>query len=142
MTKASTTTSRQKANLIDRQRRLWSHAEAIQLAQSRGQPLPPEVSEWLHRALKQIACGMDANEAFDVVSGRKGLRRDGFLAEMNQKIANGLIAASKESFPERTVAEAQELLSMGAPKTKQSTIRKNWNRATTARKPTFTLGKK
>lgn len=142
MTKASTSMSRQKANLIDRQRRLWSHAEAIELAQSMGQPLPPEVSVWLHRALKNIACGMDANEAFDVVSGRKGLRRDGFHAEMNQKIANGFIAASKESHPERSVAETQELFSKATPNTKQSTIRKNWNRATTERKPTFTLGRK
>jgi len=51
-----------KEPLIDRQRSLWGHSEAIELAQIRGEPLPKEVSEWLHRALKNIACGEDANE--------------------------------------------------------------------------------
>ena len=85
-----------KEPLIDRQRRLWAKAEAIELAQKRRKPLRKDVSEWLHRALKNIACGMDANEAFNVVPEKRGVRKNGFLCEIQQKFANGYIAASTE----------------------------------------------
>jgi hypothetical protein len=74
-----------KEPLIDRQRRLWAHAEAIELAQQRGESLPADVSEWLHRALKNIAAGKDANEVFNVVPEKPGVRKDGFLRELQKK---------------------------------------------------------
>lgn len=86
-----------KEPLIDRQRRLWSHSEAIELAQERKEPLPTAVSEWLHTALKNIACGNDANEVFNVVPDKPGVRKDSFLREKQQKIANGYIAAGTTS---------------------------------------------
>jgi hypothetical protein len=82
-----------KEPLIERQRRLWSHSEAIELAQQREEPLPAEVSEWLHTALKNIACGNDANEVFNVVPEKRGVRKDSFLREKQRKITNGYIAA-------------------------------------------------
>lgn len=134
-----------KQPLIERQRRLYAHAEAIEIAQSRGQPLPKNVSEWLHRALKNIACGKDANEVFNVVPER-GVRRDVFLREKQKKMANGYIAAGTEpttdgSKPKKTLQAIQEI-SEAMPDTKKSTVRKNWNKVSTDRKPTFTFGKK
>lgn len=135
-----------KKPLIDRQRSLWAHAEAIEIAQKRREPLPEEVSEWLHRALKNIACGEDANDVFDVVPEKRGVRKDGYLREQQKKFANSYIAASTEtttdeSKPKKT-SEAIKEISQALPQTKQTTVRKNWNRVSTDRKPTFTLGKK
>lgn len=132
--------------LIDRQRNLWWHSEAIALAQKNRTPLPEDVSEWLHRALKNIACGEDANAVFNVIPEKRGVRKDGFLRELRQQVANGYIAASTEasadgSKPKKTVQAIKEI-SQALPKTKQTTVRKNWNRVSTDRKPTFTIGKK
>ena len=134
-----------KQPLIERLRSLYAHAETIELAQSRGQPLPESVSEWLHRALKNIACGEDANEVFNVVPER-GVHRDVFLRELQRKMANGYIAAGTEpttdgSKPKKT-SQAIKEISEAMPDTKKSTVRKNWNKASTDRKPTFTFGKK
>jgi hypothetical protein len=135
-----------KEPLIDRQRSLWGHSEAIELAQIRGEPLPKEVSEWLHRALKNIACGEDANEVFNVIPEKRGVRKDGFLHEMQQKFTNGYIAASTEKTTDGTkskkTSQAIKEISKAMPSTKQSTVRKNWNQLSTDRKPTFTIGKK
>ena len=133
------------SRLVERQRRLWAHAEAIEIAQKQGRPLPVEVSEWLQRALRNIACGEDANIVFDVVPEKQGVRRDGFLSETRQKIANSYIAAATENSPDiekKTTSAALEEYSLAVTSTAKSTIRKNWNKATTDRKPTFTLGKK
>jgi len=137
---------RTKEPLVDRQRKLWGHAEAIEIAQQCAQPLPTEVSEWLHRALKNIACGEDANEVFNVVPEKRGVRKDGFLHEMKSKFANGYIAAATEKTtesvePKKTKVAIKEI-SEALPKTKQSTVRKNWNKLSTDRKPEFSLGKK
>jgi hypothetical protein len=132
------------ARLVERQRRLWGHAEAIELAQKHGTALPVDVSEWLHRALKNIACGRDANEVFDVVPKKQGVRKDGLLSEIRQKITNGYIAAAtdKTSTQKKKTAVALSEISSAMPAVKKTTARKNWNKALTARKPTFTFGKK
>jgi hypothetical protein len=135
-----------KEALIDRQRRLWAHAEAIEIAQQREQALPAAVSEWLHRALKNIACGIDANEAFNVVPEQPGVRKDGFLREMQRKISNGYVAAGTDPSQDvstlKKTSTAIEEISQALPSTKKSTVRKNWNKLSTDRKPTFTIGKK
>jgi hypothetical protein len=135
-----------KEPLIDRQRRLWNHAETIEIAQFRGEPLPIDISEWLHRALKKIACGEDANEIFNVSPEKRGVRKDSFLREKNQKLANGYIAAATEATTDGTkpqkTSQAIKEISKAMPETKQSTVRKNWNQLSTDRKPTFTIGKK
>lgn len=132
--------------LIDRQRRLWAHAEAIEIAHNLNKPLPVEISEWLHRALKNIACGEDANAVFNVIPEKRGVRKDSFLLELQKKFANGFIAAGTEVTTEGTkfkkTAQAIEEISRALPKTKKTTVRGNWNRASTDRKPTFTIGKK
>jgi hypothetical protein len=135
-----------KEPLIERQRRLWAHAEAIQFAQEAGRPLPVDVSEWLHRALRNIACGEDANAVFDVVPGKKGLRKNRFLLEIQTTVANGYIAAAVEPTTDgsrhKTTSKAITEISEAIPGKQRSTVRKNWNSVSTARKPTFTLGKK
>jgi|LauGreDrversion4_2_1035121.scaffolds.fasta_scaffold172187_2 hypothetical protein len=135
-----------KEPLIERLRRLWAHAEAIEIAQKRGKPLPNDVSEWLHRALKNIACGMDANEAFNVRPEKPGVRKDIFLRELQKKIANGYIASSgkelKQGSKPKKVAVAIKEISQALPDIKESTVRKNWNQISTVRKQTFTIGKK
>ena len=132
------------ARLVERQRRLWGHAEAIEHAQKHGTALPVDVSEWLHRALKNIACGRDANEVFDVVPEKQGVRKDGLLSEIRKKITNGYIAAAtdKTSTQTKKTAVALSEISSAMPAVKKTTARKNWNKALTARKPTFTFGKK
>ena len=135
-----------KEPLIDRQRSLWNKAETIEVAQFRGEPLPIDISEWLHRALKKIACGEDANEIFNVSPEKRGVRKDSFLREMQQKFTNGYIAAGTEATTDGTkskkTSQAIKEISKAMPSTKQSTVRKNWNQLTTDRKPTFTIGKK
>ena len=145
VTKKNETGVSATARLIARQARLWSHAEAIELAQTRGEALPADVSEWLHRALKNIACGKDANLIFNVVPEKKGVRKDGFLLEMQRKMANGYIAAATEKTSagkEKTTTRALDEVSAATPKIKRETVRKNWNKAITDRSPTFTLGYK
>jgi hypothetical protein len=135
-----------KEPLIDRQRRLWAHAEAIEIAQARGLPIPAGVSEWLHRALKNIACGEDANAVFNVIPEKRGVRKDGFKREMQAKFANGYVAAATESGQDgaasKKTAQAITEISDAMPQLKRPTVRKNWNKLSTDRKPTFTLGKK
>lgn len=132
--------------LRDRQRRLWAHAEAIELAQSRGLPLPADVSEWLHRALKNIAFGRDANEVFNVVPEKRGVRKDGFAKEVQAKMQNAYIAAATEATSEEpklmSTAKAVKTISDAMPDSKRSTVRKNYNKATASRKSTFTIGEK
>ena len=145
MSKKTTTRVSPAGRLVERQAKLWSHAEAIELAQTRGEALPADVSEWLHRALKAIACGQDANTVFDVVPEKQGVRRDGFLQEMQRKIMNGYIAAATEKTPaekKKTTTKALDEISAAMPKGKRATARKNWNKALTDRSPTFTFGKK
>ena len=135
-----------KEPLIERQRRLWSHSEAIEIAQERKEPLPSEVSDWLHTALKNIACGADANEVFNVVPEKPGVRKDSFLREKQRKIANSYItsgtADASDCTPPKKTATAIEEISQVLSDKKKSTVRKNWNQQSTDRKPTFSIGKK
>jgi hypothetical protein len=136
-----------KEPLVNRQRRLWAHAEAIEIAQRDGKPLPAAVSEWLHRALRNIARGQDANEVFNVVPEKRGVRKNSFRSKALQTLTNGYIAAATappidRSKPKKTTRQAIKEISDALPDMKQGTVRKNWNRASTDRKPTFTLGKK
>lgn len=132
-----------KPKLVDRQRKLWAHAEAIELAQQRQLPLPTEVSEWLHRALKNIACGENANSVFNVVPEKRGVRKDGFLKEMQRKCISAYIAAATEPGPEKMTTEAAiKKISAASSNVKKATVRKNYNKVSTDRKPEFTIGKK
>ena len=135
-----------KTPLIDRQRRLWAHAETIEKAQKNNKPIPAEVSQWLVRALQNIACGMDGDVAFNVVPQKQGVRKDGFLRDMQKKMANGYIAAAKEKTKDaaksKKTTEAITEISKAIPDTQRSTVRKNWNKLSTDRKPTFSFGKK
>ena len=132
-----------KPKLVDRQRKLWAHAEAIELAQKRQLPLPTEVSEWLHRALKNIAYGEDANSVFNVVPEKRGVRKDSFLREMQRKCINAYIAAATEAGPEKMTTEAaMKKISAASSNVKKATVRKNYNKVSTDRKPEFTIGKK
>lgn len=135
-----------KNPLIERQRNLWNIAESIELAMTRNDPLPQQTSEWLYKALQNIACGMDANEVFNVIPEKVGVRKDGLLREIQKKYANSYIAAATAatddgSKPKKT-SQAIEEISQAMPDTKKTTVRKNWNRITTDRKPEFTIGKK
>jgi|GEM_PF-1839645 len=133
-----------KEPLFDRQQRLWAHAEAIERAQMEEKPLPPELSKWLHRALKNIACGTDAEEVFNVKPSKKGVRKDGFKLYMRRKVAGGFVAAASGAGPEKmTNTEAFNLLANSwkinlGPKA--STVRKEWNKKDANRNPVFTLG--
>jgi hypothetical protein len=132
-----------KAPLIERQRRLWAHSEAIEIAQQEQKPLPTNESEWLHRALKNIACGMDANEVFNVLPEKQGVRKDGFKKELERKMRNSFIAAASEKGDgEKTISKAIDEISKAMPAAKKSTVRKEFNKVSTNRKPTYSMGKK
>lgn len=142
MTKKNPLRQRPSEPLAERQRRLWNIAENIQLAQEQSKPLPDEISEWVYRAFKRIACGADANEALNVQS-RQGQRKDGLKSELCQKIENGYIAAATEAGDgKKKTTTAIDEVSAVSPTADRSTIRKNWNKSTANRKPIFTLGKK
>ena len=132
-----------KAPLIERQRRLWAHSEAIEIAQQKQKPLPANESEWLHIALKNIACGMDANEVFNVLPEKQGVRKDGFKKELERKMRNSFIAtASEKGDGEKTISKAIDEISKAMPAAKKSTVRKEFNKVSTNRKPTYSMGKK
>ena len=144
MSKKATTRVSPAERLVERQAKLWSHAEAIELAQKRGEALPADVAEWLIRAFQNIACGKDANVVFDVISERQGVRKDGFLREIQRKMINGYVAAATEKTSaekKKTTTKALDEISAAMPKIKRATVRKNWNKALTDRSPTFTFGK-
>jgi len=143
MSKTATLIIGQQTPLIDRQRKLYNLAEAIEIAQKRKEPLPEDISEWLHRGLKNIACGKDANEVFNVKPEKQGVRKNGFLKEMQHKVRAGHIAAAtEEGEGKKTTAKAIDEISEAMPATKKSTIKKNYNMKSTDRKPTFRIGKK
>ena len=132
-----------KEPLIDRQRRLWAHSEAIEIAQKKQKPLPTNESEWLHRALKNIACGMDANEVFNVIPEKQGVRKDGFKKEFERKMRNSFIAAASENGDgKKTISKAIDEISKAMPAANKSTVRKEFNKVSTNRKPTYSLGEK
>ena len=128
--------------LIDRQRVVLAHSEAIELAMKKDAPLPTGVSEWLYRALKRIACGEDANAVFDVI-GVKTERRDALKAELFHKHAVGFIASkTQQDTDSAKVEEAIEMFSAAVSFKKASTIRNKYNSSSTDRSPTYTLTKK
>jgi len=132
-----------KEPLVDRQRRLWAHSEVIERALKENIPLPNEVSEWLHRALKNIACGEDANAVFNVVPEKRGVKKNSFLLEMQRKFHNSFIAAATAPGLEKmTNEEAIEKISTASPVAGKSTIRKNYNMSTTERNSIFSIGEK
>ncbi len=132
-----------KEPLVDRQRRLWAHSEVIELALRENKPLPSDVSEWLHRALKNIARGEDANAVFNVVPEKKGVKKNSFLVEMQRKLQNSFIAeATAPGLEKMTNEEAIEKISTASPVAGKSTIRKNYNKATTDRNSIFSIGEK
>lgn len=130
-----------KEPLIERQRKLWQVAEAIELAAHRNQPLNYELSKCLWVALHKICRGEDANEALNV-DARQGERKDGFRQEMHKKIVTGAIATSTQSEVPKKTNVAIEEVSQALPLVKKSTARKTWNSKSTDRKPHFSFGKK
>ena len=135
-----------KEPLRDRQRRLWALAEAIEVTTARNAPLPSDLSTWLSRALRGVACGADANEVFNVLPEKRGVRKDLFLREVQGKVQTSYIAAATESTPDTpklmTTTQAVKAISSAMPDSKESTVRKNYNKVTAVRKPSFTIGKK
>jgi len=141
--KTTTLTAITQTPLIDRQRQLYSLAEEIEISQKRKEPLREDVSEWLYRNLKNIARGKDANEVFNVKPEKQGVPKGSFLKEIQRKMQNSYIAAATESGEgKKTTAKAIDEISKAMPVTKKSTVRKNYNKKSTDRKPTFHLGKK
>lgn len=135
-----------KKPLIDRQRTLWAQSDAIERAQIEGRPLSKNLSDWLVVAFRNIAHGMDANEAFCVKPEKKGVRKNGLWLEHLNKYSNGYISAATEATSDgskrKKTVEAIDEISKALPSKTKSTIKKNWNKASTDRKPTFTFGKK
>lgn len=131
-----------KEPLIERQRRLWSISDQIQLAQHRNEPLPKWLEEWLVLAIRKIALGQDANEVLDVKPEKRGVRKDSLKKELDKKMVMGAIATATQSEkPKKTKAAIDEITS-ALPLMRKSTARKDWNKALTDRKPHFSIGKK
>ena len=131
-----------KEPLIVRQRKLWAASDAIDLANYRKQPLPEDLAKWLFLALRNVAFGEDANAVLDVIPEKVGVRKDGLKREINKKLVLGAIASSTQSKSPKKTKTAIEEVSQALPMIKKSTARKSWNKATTDRKPYFSLGKK
>jgi len=127
--------------LIERQRKLWQVAEALELATYRNQPLDYEISKWLWVALHRVCRGEDANSALNVAA-RQGARKDRFRQEMDKKMVMGAIATSTQSESPKKTNLAIEEVSKALPLVKKTTARKTWNSKSTDRKPHFSFGKK
>jgi hypothetical protein len=130
-----------KVPLIERQRKLWQVAEAIELAEHRNQPLGYELSKFLWMALHRICRGEDANEVLDVAAGH-GVRKDGFRKEMNKKLVMGAISAATQSEAPKKTNVAIDEVCKALPLVKKTTARRIWNSKLTDRKPDFSFGKK
>jgi hypothetical protein len=130
-----------KVPLIERQRHLWSISDQIQLAQHRNSPLPKWLEEWLVLAIRKVALGQDANEVLDVKPEKRGVRKDSLKKELDKKMVMGAIATATQSeTPKKTKAAIDEVTS-ALPLMEKSTARKDWNKASTDRKPHFSIGK-
>jgi hypothetical protein len=127
--------------LIERQRKLWQVAEAIEVAAHRNQPLDYEISKWLWVALHRVCRGEDANQALNVAA-RQGARKDRFRQEMDKKMVTAAIATSTQSEPPKKTNVAIEEVSKALPLMKKTTARKTWNSKSTDRKQHFSFGKK
>ena len=133
-----------KEPLIERQRKLFTVSDQIQMAQQQNQPLPKWLEEWLVLALRKIALGQDADEVLNVKPEKQGVRKDSLKRELDKKMVMGAIASMTDSENEKktktkvAIDEATKAL----PVLKRSTARKTWGSSLTDRKPTFTLSKK
>jgi hypothetical protein len=133
-----------KEPLIERQRRLWSVSDQIQMAQLKNQPLPKWLEEWLVLALRKIALGQDADEVLDVKPEKQGVRKTSFKLEMEKKMVMGAIASetNPENKNKKKTRVAIDEVTKAMPLMKRSTARKTWGSDLTDRKPHFSFGKK
>lgn len=130
------------APLIKRQRLLYAYAEEIETANANKLPLRPELATWLTRALRSIACGKDADECLGVKPHKQGVRKDGFLKEVQRNIAIGHVAANTEAGNPQSLKNNAAFEQAAAMGPAQSTIRKNWNKSDAKRNVVFTLADK
>ena len=139
--KAQLPDPKSKESLIERQRKLWQVAEAIELAAHRNQPLGYELSKYLWLALHRICRGEDANDVLDVAA-EHGVQKGGFRKEMHRKMVMGAIATATQSETPKKTNVAIDEVSKALPLMKKTTARKTWNSTLTDRKPHFSFGKK
>jgi hypothetical protein len=133
-----------KEPLIERQRKLWTVSDQIQMAQQQNQPLPKWLEKWLVLALRKIALGQDANEVLNVKPEKQGVRKDSLKRELDKKMVMGAIASrtNHENENKKKTKVAIDEVTKALPVMKRSTARKTWSSSLTDRKPTFTLSKK
>lgn len=133
-----------KEPLIERQRKLWTVSDQIQMAQQQNQPLPKLLEKWLVLALRKIALGKDANEVLNVKPEKQGVRKDSLKRELDKKMVMGAIASrtNHENENKKKTKVAIDEVTKALPVMKRSTARKTWSSSLTDRKPTFTLSKK
>lgn len=133
-----------KEPLIERQRKLWTVSDQIQMAQKQNQPLPKWLEKWLVLALRKIALGQDANEVLNVKPEKQGVRKDSLKRELDKKMVMGAIASrtNHENENKKKTKVAIDEVTKALPVMKRSTARKTWSSSLTDRKPTFTLSKK
>jgi hypothetical protein len=136
---AKTSPTPSMATLIVRQRNLYAKAEAIERANDEGRPLSPDLSNWLSVALKNIACGKDAEVCLGVKNLEKGVRKDGLLKEMQQKCVNGFIAATTVADDPQAITNAEAFEQAAGIGLLASTVRKNWNQKDSNRDAIFNL---
>ena len=127
------------AALVVRQRNLYAKAEAIERARDEGRPLAPDLANWLSVALKNIACGEDAEACLGVKNIERGVRKDGLLREMQQKYANGFVAATTVADDPQAITNTEAFEQAAGIGLLASTVRKNWNQRSANRDPTFKL---
>ena len=131
-----------KEPLIDRQRRLWAVSDAIDLANYRNEPLSEELAHWLFKAFRNIAFGEDANEVFDVVPEKRGVRKTSYKLEFQKNLAISNLAAATASPTKKKLTLATTEATKSLTNSKETTVRKSWNSSSAKRKSTFTPGKK
>ena len=127
-----------KRSLKERQRRLYAYAEEIEIANADKTPLRPDLAKWLSAALKNIACGKDAEQCLNVMND-KTERKDNFLREMQRKHAIGFVAAATDSHDPQSATNTQAFEQAAVLGSAVGTIRMNWNKKDAHRDPLYTL---
>lgn len=128
-----------KAAFLVKQRNLYAKAEAIERANDERRPLAPDLAAWLSVALKNIACGKDAEVCLGVKNLERGVRKDLLLSEMRRKVANGFVAATTVADDPQAITNTEAFQQVSGAGLLASTLRKNWNQLDANRDPTFNL---
>jgi hypothetical protein len=120
---------------LEQQKKLYSLGDMI----ARGVPLTPAQASWVGTALKKVAMGASAADAFSL--DEDGRTRSLLKDEIKRKLAIAWIAAAVDKSNLGLGLRVKEAIRQAAHhfEFSESTLRKYWNTRDTNRSPKFDL---